>query len=157
MKENLIRRIKRDNPREYESPFRSFSFPPLPRVKILDVGTRERTKLSLSNPTWTRFERGPPRKYRWLSRDPSKSGGLSCGHNGLDVATRCLVNSRIALMEAESNLTGRSARASDSSARRPRHQPPYNLLVSSPCFRGHVFITLSFSPDAIFPVCCYRQ
>jgi hypothetical protein len=40
-------------------------------------------------------------------------------------------------------------RANDSSARRPRHQPPCNLLVSSPCFRGHVFITLSSSRSFI--------
>lgn len=44
---------------------------------------------------------------------------------------------------------GRSARASDSSARQPRHQPPYNLLVSSPCFRGHVFITFSSSTRVV--------
>lgn len=73
--------------------------------------------------------------------------GAVLQHNGFNVASRCFVNSRIALMEVESYLMGRSARASDSSARRPRHQPPYNLLVSSPCFRGHVFITLSFPLD----------
>lgn len=132
--------------------FVSFSFSPLARVKV----SWRRDAKAYRNSSLSNEVRTMPtaKKISMAIAGSVEIAGPSYEHNGLDVATRCPVNSRIALMEAESNLMGRSARASDSSARRPRHQPPYNLLVSSPCFRGHVFITLSFPPsDAIIHPC----
>jgi len=58
---------------------------------------------------------------------------------------------------AESYLTSRSA--SDSSAWQLSHQPPYNLLVSLSCFRGHIFITSLFSLFNLhlFHLCYYLK
>jgi len=83
----------------------------------------------------------PTAKNRWKSRRSSKSE-LCPGpwqYNGLNVASRLPRKQPYSINGVESYLMGRSARASDSSAR----QPPCNLLVSSSCFRGHVFITFS--------------
>jgi len=93
-----------------------------------------------------RFKR---EKYRWVS--PSKFRAVP-RHNGLNVASRLPRKQPYSINGTESYLMGRSARASDSSARQPRHRPPYNLLVSSSCFRGHVFITLSSSRRDLPPV-----
>ncbi|KYN37849.1 hypothetical protein ALC56_08048, partial [Trachymyrmex septentrionalis] len=72
----------------------------------------------------------PTAKNRWKSRRSSKSE-LCPGpwqYNGLNVASRLPRKQPYSINGVESYLMGRSARASDSSAR----QPPCNLLVSSP-------------------------
>ncbi|KYQ50535.1 hypothetical protein ALC60_10435, partial [Trachymyrmex zeteki] len=70
----------------------------------------------------------PTAKNRWESRRPSKS---ELQHNGLNFASRLPRKQPYSINGVESYLMGRSARVSDSSVRQPRHQPPYNLLVSS--------------------------